>query len=80
MPPWHRKELWVPIWSLLLADQTRSVLSTVVFSLPAKGSTSNLQHLRYLKNEGYRDSSVVKGTGCSSRGPGFNSQHPRGGS
>lgn len=27
MPPWHWKELCVTIWSLLLADQTRSVLT-----------------------------------------------------
>jgi hypothetical protein len=25
--------------------------------------------------EGWRDGSVMKSTGCSSRGPGFNSQH-----
>jgi hypothetical protein len=30
--------------------------------------------------EGWRDSSVVKSTGCSSRGPEFNSQQPHGGS
>jgi hypothetical protein len=30
--------------------------------------------------EVWRDSSVVKSTGCSSRGPEFNSQKPRGGS
>jgi hypothetical protein len=29
---------------------------------------------------GWRDGSAVKSTGCSSRGPGFNSHHPRGGS
>ena len=27
---------------------------------------------------GWRDGSVVKSTGCSSRGPGFSSQHPHG--
>jgi hypothetical protein len=30
------------------------------------------------KSRGWRDSSVVKSTGCSSRGPGFSSQHPHG--
>jgi hypothetical protein len=29
---------------------------------------------------GWRDGSVVKSTDCSSRGPEFNSQQPRGGS
>ena len=29
---------------------------------------------------GWRDDSVVKNTGCSSRGPRFNSQYPHGGS
>ena len=29
---------------------------------------------------GCRDNSVVKSTDCSSRGPGFSSQHPHGGS
>jgi hypothetical protein len=29
---------------------------------------------------GWRDDSEVKSTVCSSRGPGFNSQHPHGGS
>jgi hypothetical protein len=29
---------------------------------------------------GWRDSSEVKSTGCSSRGPEFNSQQPHGGS
>lgn len=28
---------------------------------------------------GWRDGSIVKGTDCSSRGPGINSQHPFGG-
>ena len=30
--------------------------------------------------QGWRDGSVVKSTGCSSRGPQFNSQHPHGSS
>jgi hypothetical protein len=35
----------------------------------------------YLKRKVFwGDSSVVKNTGCSSRGPEFNSQHPHGGS
>jgi len=31
-----------------------------------------------IKPIGWRDGSVIKNTGCSSRGPEFNSQHPRG--
>jgi hypothetical protein len=31
-------------------------------------------------NFSWRDGSAVKGTGCSSRGPEFNSQQPHGGS
>jgi hypothetical protein len=32
------------------------------------------------KMRGWRDGSVVKSTGCSSKGPRFNSQYPHGGS
>jgi hypothetical protein len=33
-----------------------------------------------MREGGWRDGSAVKNTGCSSKGPGFNSQHPRGSS
>jgi hypothetical protein len=36
-------------------------------------------YLRSIR-EDWRDGSVVKSTGCSSRGPGFNSHLPHGGS
>jgi hypothetical protein len=36
--------------------------------------------LAEMNQEGWRDGSAVKSTDCSSRGPGFNSQQPYGGS
>ena len=33
-----------------------------------------------MSSGGWRDDSAVRSTGCSSRGPGFNSQNPHGGS
>ena len=33
-----------------------------------------------MHNRGYKDGPMVKSTGCSSRGPGSNSQHPHGSS
>ena len=45
------------------------------------GTTPGQEVLRRLKKaEGRRDGSEVKSTGCSSRGPEFNSQQPHGGS
>jgi hypothetical protein len=35
---------------------------------------------RKFENQGWRDGSVVKSTGCSSRGPEFKSQQPHGSS
>ena len=42
----------------------------------------NKCNFKYLKSElgGCRDGSAVKNTDCCSRGPGFSSQQPRGGS
>ena len=38
------------------------------------------QHTELMCEADVRDGSVVKGLGCSSRGPGFDSQYPHGGS
>jgi hypothetical protein len=43
-------------------------------------NTWKILHLKVLKMGGWRDGSVVKSTGCSSRGPRFNSQHLHGSS
>ena len=40
----------------------------------------NVVSIKIVPNGGWRDGSVVKSTDCSSRGPGFNSQQPHGGS
>jgi hypothetical protein len=37
-------------------------------------------HSKEYKNKGWRDGSADKSTGCSSKGPSFNSQHPDGSS
>jgi hypothetical protein len=47
----------------------------------SQGGTGN-QNKGYMKShmKGQRDGSAVKSTGCSSRGPQFDSQHPYGSS
>jgi hypothetical protein len=45
-----------------------------------KLGTHERPNLRIHKVEGWRDSSVVESTDCSSRGPELNSQWPHGGS
>ncbi|CAO2590642.1 hypothetical protein LEMLEM_LOCUS5939, partial [Lemmus lemmus] len=47
-------------------------------SLPCE--THDIWLIKTLTSWGWRDGSVVKSTDCSSRGPGFNSQHPHGSS
>jgi hypothetical protein len=44
--------------------------------------TSRGENLKYINrcHWSWRDASVVKSTGCSSRGPGFYPQHPQGSS
>ena len=50
-------------------------ISTVLFE---KNHEKVLAHIIEESLKGWRDSSAVKSTDCSSRGPGFNSQHPHG--
>jgi hypothetical protein len=60
---------------LLGTELRTSVLLTAEPSLQAQA-----KYFLKSKIRGWRDGSAVKNTGCSSRGPRFNSQHPHGGS
>jgi hypothetical protein len=57
----------------------KASLIYIATSRPAR-ATHKETLLRKKKAVGCRDGSVVKRTDCSSRGPEFNSQKPRGGS
>jgi len=65
-------------WLILLFFSSFSLSSNSSIGVPLLNPTVGCKHQNlYLC---WRDSSVVKSTDCSSRGPEFNSQQPHGGS
>ena len=58
-----------------LAGQSRTEVQDKLLDFYSHGAIEYCKSIR-----GWKDGSMVKSTVCSSRGPGFNSQHPHGGS
>jgi hypothetical protein len=55
-------------------------ISIKMICIVAVDWSKNLIAILRNQMKGWRDGSEIKSTGCSSRGPEFNSQHPHGGS